>query len=567
MNRFILSFVLASALALPANQPIRAEKADPQSETENENQKLVVTSIDTDQKDQVYDLDEDKALVIGNENQAITLENCTFHLSGTSALETNAKSKEALTAYKLKVIGTVTFKNCTFSTTGFQAVAANTDSNLFLEGESITFDQCAFKSDGYEGQYIGAYMGDIRFIDSTIEAKGNKDGSILYLSEAKVSLENTTIQIEECTSNQALIYANSQDQGALNIEKKSTITIQNNKADAIELNETPMIVDDSLIVLEKNQAGMIGGKVTLQNNASLTSNENENIGLQVDSTLAIDDSSIEVQDNQGDIDTYEDVNTLNNGTITLTNPQEVVLGSLLNEKEGTIEADSHPYEATELSPKEVKTYTITIRYINAQNGEDLGQMVYSDQKEGASYDATNWIQANMPANFKLVSTQGNISGTVDQDLEIIASIQPINEYFVRVNYYDATTNQSIHYSNQLTNLVEGSSWGVERFDQIPIEGYTYVKTEGEIKGENIQHDQIIDVYYQKNEPEPVEESKDEGGTPQESQESSQDEQRVSGSVDTSAQSHQNLYMILGVAALALLIVLVVIGFNKKQKKK
>lgn len=567
MNRFILSFILASALALPASQPIAAEKADTPSQTDSENQNTAITSIDTDQKDQVYDFDEDKGIVIGNEDQAITLENCTFNLSGTTLLQTNAKSREALTAYKLKVIGQVTFKNCTFLTQGSQSVAANTDSNLFLAGDSITFDQCVFESNEYEGQYIGAYLGDIHFIDSTIDVKGNKAGSVFYLSEAKVDLENTTIDIEDCESEQALLYANSQDQGSLNIEKKTTITIQNNKANAIEFNETPVTVDDSTILLKKNQAGLIGGNVTLQNDSSLTSSENENVGLQVDSTLEVDDSSIDVNGNQGEVDTYEDVNTINNGTITLKDPQDVVLGSLLNEEEGTIESNKDNYEATELKPREVKTYTITIRYINTQNGEDLGQMIYSDQKEGSTYDAANWIQANIPSGFKLVSTKGNVSGTIDQDIEIIASIQPINEYFVRVNYYDATTNQSIHYSNQLTNLVEGSSWNAERFDQIQIDGYAYVKTEGTIKGEDIQQDQIIDVYYQKVEPEPAEEASHGDGSAQEGEEMPSNEQRVSSSVDTSVQSNQNLYMILGAAALAVLIVLVVLGFNKKQKKK
>lgn len=127
-----------------------------------------------------------------------------------------------------------------------------------------------------------------------------------------------------------------------------------------------------------------------------------------------------------------------------------------------------------------------------------------------------------------------------------------DKYSVSVNYYLEGTSTPIHFSNVRTNLTEGESYDVSKFNAIAIKGYTYVKTDGELKGIAKGKDQVINIncYYKKNDNSNVVDTtiKPEKGE----------------TISTSSQTNQGLYIGLAAAAVA---AIGVIAFLLLRKKK
>ncbi|WP_304752911.1 MucBP domain-containing protein, partial [Dubosiella newyorkensis] len=203
---------------------------------------------------------------------------------------------------------------------------------------------------------------------------------------------------------------------------------------------------------------------------------------------------------------------------------------------------------------EVNLYTLSLRYINAVNEEDIATVPLKDQKENEEVDLKTIALAHLPEGYKIVELPKEESLVMKQDESVDIYIQPINEYYVRVNYLDEETNKSIHYANKIAGLVQGSDWDASRFDQIKINGYTHVKTEGQVKGDAIAQDVTINVYYKKDSKGSADTNKDD---------SKKDPTKVDAA-NTATKTNEGLYITIGFVALAAILLF---AFKLKRSHK
>ncbi|WP_304963884.1 MucBP domain-containing protein [uncultured Dubosiella sp.] len=613
MQKKLIPFMIAAAMLSEGPVPLlaREEKPAPAKEAETNNQddkekepveesgqtpEMQIETISKNTANKTFKLEEGKALRFeSTDDSIVTIFDCTFELSGKTLSDGDDKTRNLKEYFKLFVGDNVVFDHCDFKTQGSQTMDSITDSNLFLQGENIVFKKCTFSASHYEGRYLSAYMGEATFLDCHFDIQDHLKQPAFNVTEAKVQFDNTTIDMTGMEADQPCVYANSQDSGALSFVNNSKLTIKNNKADAMQLNATPVELQNSKVLVQNNQNGIAGGTWTLKKKSNVSSLENAGIGLSIFSPMTIDDSTMLLNGNTGQIDGFIDVDFfMNNTTLVLKNVKDVTLGSYVSQGSTIEKEDDSVFEGTKLvkdeaetltdmsepkkeetsdetagadekqpaadekddagdvqqKPAEVKKFDVTVRYIDSQTDEDLHEYVVYGQPEGENYNFQDLIEANVPKDFKIVAVQGEVSGTLAKPIEIVVSVQPISRYYVRVNYLNIENDESIHPSNQVVGLKEDAKWDVSKFDKIEINGYEYVKTDRETKGDGLKEDTIINVYYKKIIPNSLQPN--------------QKPSKLQGT-NTSAKTNEGFYITIGFVALAAVLLLVVKFFTRKDQ--
>ncbi len=417
--------------------------------------------------------------------------------------------------------------------------------------------------------------------DSKLEVKGNQAGieggnwQITNEGSATLndnqglglSLKNNTMKIDSSTlevnGNQGA-YQNLTDVNT--VLDTSNITVRNTENVVLG-----SYVDlDSKIDLEKN-GFEIGTKLDVAQKEETSENSNEGESSQEEaktkqytiSIRMIDAENNEdlVQKSVGPLDEKAEYDIepeieamLPKGyeiqEITETNKQGTS-GTIQQDLEFVIQVMKQQEQKKE---PEVNLYTLSLRYINAVNEEDIATVPLKDQKENEEVDLKTIALAHLPEGYKIVELPKEESLVMKQDESVDIYIQPINEYYVRVNYLDEETNKSIHYANKIAGLVQGSDWDASRFDQIKINGYTHVKTEGQVKGDAIAQDVTINVYYKKDSKGSADTNKDD---------SKKDPTKVDAA-NTATKTNEGLYITIGFVALAAILLF---AFKLKRSHK
>lgn len=233
-------------------------------------------------------------------------------------------------------------------------------------------------------------------------------------------------------------------------------------------------------------------------------------------------------------------------------------GSESKPEDGNTSDDSTQKEPSE-NPSEEKPATTPVPVITKVN---VSYKSLTDQKEIKQMTTSETDKFKTVADYVQQLEKG-INGynyvkyeyAVDEQthtVNITLYYEVKDKYSVSVNYYLEGTNTPIHFSNVRTNLTEGESYDVSRFNAIAIKGYTYVKTDGELKGTAKGKDQVINIncYYKKNDNSNVVDTtiKPEKGE----------------TISTSSQTNQSMYIGLAAAAIA---AIGVIAFLLLRKKK
>lgn len=512
MKHSFMSFMVAAAMLIPCAMPVEAGMPLWQME-ENDTgieQKAGIQTISENTSGQTFVLDQGKGLRIhGNGKKTITVSNCTFEMSGHTVSDADPDSREMKDYFKIFAGDNVVFDHCTFTSQGSQDSDSVSDSNLFLSGENIVFKDCSFASTHYEGRYFSAYTGTVALIDCAFDIQDQTKQPAFNITEADVEFDDTNISISGTDSSQPCFYANGQDKGSISLLNGTKLEIKDNKADAMQLNQTRIDVKNSRVLVQNNRSGILGGTWNVLSDSGLSSLDNEGLGMHLSRPMTISRSSFIVSGNKGTAGGYEDVDLyIDNTRCILKNVRNAALGRYVCT--GTIDREGKTnIEGTELTEKKVsedksdetknntKTYRITIDYIDAQSEKKLFTYTIYNQPQGEKYDFKAQLEANVPQGYKLLSYAGDVSGTLDANKKIFVSVQPDSKYFVRINYVDMADKESIHPSNQLIGLDADSKWDVEKFGRIRIEGYEFVKCDHALKGDSLDKDITITSYYRR----------------------------------------------------------------------
>ncbi|EOS61122.1 hypothetical protein C815_00687 [Firmicutes bacterium M10-2] len=560
----------SSMLAYEETKP--NENTDPTSTTQKSeeiSQAFTINTIKENTSNKKYTLNDGQALRFETKNdQIVTISDCTFDLKGTTATDDDPNTRNMKEYFKINVGDHIVFDHCSFNTSGSQMFDSITDSNILLNGQNIVFKDCTFEANHYEGRYLSAFSGDASFIDCQFKIEGQSKQPAFNVTEGNITFNDTSIEIKNGSAQQPCVYANGQDTGKISLINNSKLTIEENKAQAMELNKTPINVQNSKVLVQKNKNGVIGGTWALSKKSNLSSLDNEGFGLVVITDMKIDDSTVVLKDNHGSCDGAKDVDLfLKDASIQLKKVKDASFGSYVNQNGKIDKGDDSKFDGTLLNIKEPVQdpsskkdedslteqkqvrYDVTIRYIDAESNEDLYTHKISNQPEGEYYDFNELIKANVPKDFHIVAIKGEASGILSKDTEIIVSVQPSDRYFVKINYLDIENNEPIHASNQVVGIKKEAPWDVSRFDQLDIPGYEYIKTDHETSGQGLDQDLTINVYYKKS----VINSLSPNQTPS----------QMNGA-HTAARTNEGFYITVGVVALAALILLIVKKLTKKS---
>lgn len=183
-----------------------------------------------------------------------------------------------------------------------------------------------------------------------------------------------------------------------------------------------------------------------------------------------------------------------------------------------------------------KTYTVTYKYLDADGKEQTKAFTV---KEG---DPTPEFTAPERKGFKFEGWEPALAQTVTADAAYTAKWteeKAAEVIDIKVTYLEEGTRKELHYPNVL-KVKKGEPYDASSWDQMKIQGYTYVKTEGAVKGTAEKNEDIIVWYRSDKTP-----AKGADGT------------------KTSTQTNTGLYVGLGVVAAAIIVILVAMSRKKK----
>lgn len=528
------------------------------------------------------------------EDGMIEFDGCDFEIDGYQG--------RAIGAYQ----GDVTFLKSTI-----QAVKTKKAPVLSVYEAKVVMDET--KIDIQEGQSEegmlfanGQSTGSIYFENSSDIVIENNAGTAMVLNATPIALKDSKLEVK---GNQAGI-----EGGNWQITNEGSATLNDNQGLGLSLKNNTMKIDSSTLEVNGNQGAYqnLTDVNTVLDTSNITVRNTENVVLgsyvDLDSKIDLEKNGFEIgtkldvaqkeetpeNSNEGESSQEEAKTkqyTISIRMIDAENNEDLVqksVGPLDEKAEYDIEPEIEAmlpkgYEIQEITETnkqgtsgtiqqdlefviqvmkqqeqkkepEVNLYTLSLRYINAVNEEDIATVPLKDQKENEEVDLKTIALAHLPEGYKIVELPKEESLVMKQDESVDIYIQPINEYYVRVNYLDEETNKSIHYANKIAGLVQGSDWDASRFDQIKINGYTHVKTEGQVKGDAIAQDVTINVYYKKDSKGSADTNKDD---------SKKDPTKVDAA-NTATKTNEGLYITIGFVALAAILLF---AFKLKRSHK
>ncbi len=183
-------------------------------------------------------------------------------------------------------------------------------------------------------------------------------------------------------------------------------------------------------------------------------------------------------------------------------------------------------------------------------------------EDGNNENGTRWNADDKETRYVELQEPGKMEG-----VKALKAAHGVLKYKVTVNYLDVDSNEKISESN-VTTVEFKDPYDVTNFDKIKIDGYTYVKTEGNLTCDSTEADSVINVYYKKiQEPPKDEPTKDE---PTKDQPTKDESKNVYTTKDTSKKDpktgdemNTNLYLGSDLFAISAAIILAVLKYRVK----
>ena len=145
------------------------------------------------------------------------------------------------------------------------------------------------------------------------------------------------------------------------------------------------------------------------------------------------------------------------------------------------------------TPVQATEHTVTVHYMD-QNGKKLADSQVITGAEGSSYDVTEATGKEI-AGYEIAEIQGEVTGTLDRDVEITVIYQP-KTYTLRVEYVDqAGLTLADPYVQE--NIAHGTEYDVTAQTEKEFEGYRLVGTAGGFLQGTMENDVTIRVIYEK----------------------------------------------------------------------
>lgn len=143
-------------------------------------------------------------------------------------------------------------------------------------------------------------------------------------------------------------------------------------------------------------------------------------------------------------------------------------------------------------------YTITIRYMDKESGMEIAAPAVLTYQEGTAYDVTEEAGKEI-SGYTLDHVDGNVKGdSLNSDMEIRVFYSknevPPAEYTITVNYLEKTSQKKLA-EPFVTTAAAGSAYDVSEQAGLKISGYVLSGVEGNVKGEHIDGNVVIRVYY------------------------------------------------------------------------
>ena len=149
---------------------------------------------------------------------------------------------------------------------------------------------------------------------------------------------------------------------------------------------------------------------------------------------------------------------------------------------------------TPLVPAYPNHYNVTVRYVDEEGNEIHPTFVQEDVKAGSTFDVSDLDNEIIIKGYRYVETQGETSGVVDGDKEVVVVFSQIPTHDITVRYEDKEGNELQDPFIQ-KDVEEGSHFDVsDKDDEVEIPGYVYEETKGNTEGTVDGDEEIIVVY-------------------------------------------------------------------------
>lgn len=185
--------------------------------------------------------------------------------------------------------------------------------------------------------------------------------------------------------------------------------------------------------------------------------------------------------------------------------------------------------------------------LQASFEKDTYKIVYRSQDDVVQeFTAGYGDRTPQPADpvregYEFLGWNPQVAATVTGPAEYQADwkVLPVQDVRIRIQYLEQGTDRELHYAN-VVEVPAGNAYDVTRFDKLQIQGYTYVKTEGDLTGK-ADKDAVITVWYSK----------------------TRKTSQTAGGTDTSTNTDTGLFIGLAAAAAVILVILFVLKGRKK----
>ncbi len=138
-------------------------------------------------------------------------------------------------------------------------------------------------------------------------------------------------------------------------------------------------------------------------------------------------------------------------------------------------------------------HTVTVNYVD-QDGKKLSDSTVITGVDGSEYDMSD-AAGKVIEGYEIAEIQGEVTGTLDSDVEITVIYQP-KTYTLRVEYVDqAGLTLADPYVQD--NIAHGTEYDVTAQTEKEIEGYRLVGTAGGFLQGTMENDVTIRVIYEK----------------------------------------------------------------------
>lgn len=138
-------------------------------------------------------------------------------------------------------------------------------------------------------------------------------------------------------------------------------------------------------------------------------------------------------------------------------------------------------------------HTVTVNYVD-QDGKKLSDPTVITGVDGSEYDMSD-AAGKVIEGYEIAEVQGEVTGTLDRDVEITVIYQP-KTYTLRVEYVDqAGLTLADPYVQE--NIAHGTEYDVTAQAEKEFEGYRLVGTAGGFLQGTMENDVTIRVIYEK----------------------------------------------------------------------